>query len=197
MNVARGLALVGLLIACTLPAGCDQGGTEAGAVNGLTFTFSGALSGSYTAAGTPVLAQGGELQFGSWAIAAEADSLGGLVLAAFRPAEEPRGDLFVLQISPLRAGVFTPCEPNADCHGRVLFGYEAGLFDHYFEIVSGSVTIGAIENHRLRGTFQFLARDEGGTGEQTLTVGDGEFDLPFATAAESDAVLCMIESESC
>jgi hypothetical protein len=53
-------------------------------ISGLTFGFSGDLSGSYAAAGTLVVGGDGQPEFGGWAIAAEADSLGGLVLAAFR-----------------------------------------------------------------------------------------------------------------
>ncbi len=197
MKAVYALALVGCIAVATLPAGCDETGNGPAGIRGLAFSFSGDLSGSYLAAGTPVVGGDGQPEFGSWAIAAEADSLGGLVLAAFRPSEDLKGDLFVLQLTPLGLGTFTPCEPNADCHGRVFFGYQSGLFDHYFEIVSGSVTVTEIAAGRLRGSFQFIARDEGGTGPQVITVDDGEFDVPFLGTAEEDAVRCMLPGGSC
>jgi hypothetical protein len=197
MKAVHALALVGFFAVSTSLAGCDETGNGPEGIIGLAFSFSGDLSGSYAAVGTPVSGGDGQPEFGSWAIAAEADSLGGLVLAAFRPSEDPLGDLFVLQLTPLGVATFTPCGPNADCHGRVFFGYDGGLFDHYFEITSGSVTIAEIEGGRLRGTFQFVARDEGGTGTQVITVEDGAFDVPFANTAEEDAVRCMLPGGSC
>jgi hypothetical protein len=191
------LALAGGLFAvATLLAGCDETGNGPEGISGLAFSFSGDLSGSYLAAGTPVVGGDGQPEFGSWAIAAEADSLGGLVLAAFRPSEEPKGDLFVLQLTPLAVGTFTPCEANADCHGRVIFGYDSGLFDQYFEITSGIVTIAEITDDRLHGTFQFVAHDEGGAGPQVITVEDGEFDVPFVAGAEESAVKRLLSGGS-
>ncbi|MGD2215990.1 MAG: hypothetical protein PVJ64_04515 [Gemmatimonadales bacterium] len=195
MKAVHVIALAGGFAFATLTAGCDETGNAPEGITGLAFSFSGDLSGSYLAAGTPVVGGDGQPEFGSWAIAAEADSLGGLVLAVFRPSEDPpKGDLFVLQLTPLGVGTFTPCEPNADCHGRVLFGYDGGSFDHYFEITSGSATIAEIANGRLRGTFQFVARDEGGMGDQVISVDDGEFDVPFADTAEGNSVRCMLGS---
>ncbi len=62
--------------------------TDPKGISGLAFSFGGDLSGTYRAAGTPVVGGDGQPEFGSWAIAAEADSLGGLVLAAFCPSED-------------------------------------------------------------------------------------------------------------
>lgn len=194
MKAVHALALAGVVTSAALLAGCDETGNGPEGLEGLAFSFDGDLSGSYLAAGTPVVGGDGQPEFGSWAIAAEADSLGGLVLAAFRPSQDPTGDLFVLQLTPLGLGTFTPCQANADCHGRVLFGYDGALFDHYFEITSGSVTIAEIAGGRMRGTFQFVARDEGGTGPQLITVDDGEFDVPFASTAAGNAVKCMLGS---
>jgi hypothetical protein len=55
---------------------CETGNGPEGII-GLGFGLSGDLSGSYAAAGTPVLGGDGQPEFGSWAIAAEADSHGG------------------------------------------------------------------------------------------------------------------------
>jgi hypothetical protein len=101
-----------------------------------------------------------------------------------------------VQLASLQTGEFTPCEPNADCHGRIFFGVNVDDFsdyDHYFEILSGSVTITEIADDRLRGSFEFSASDEGGAGSQTITVSDGELDVPLGSTTESDAVRCMAD----
>lgn len=59
----------------------------------VALSFSGDLSGSHLAASTPVLGGDGQPEFGSWAIAADADSLGVLVPAAFRPSEDPKQEV--------------------------------------------------------------------------------------------------------
>ncbi len=69
-------------------AGCDETGNGPGSISGPAFSFSGDLSGSYLTAGTPVVGGDGQPEFGSWAIAGGAGSLGGLVLAAFCPSED-------------------------------------------------------------------------------------------------------------
>jgi len=190
LTVAALFALAALLVAC------DEDSTGIEPPNGTNFSFSGDLSGIYEAVGTPAVDTAGRPEFGSWAIMAEPDSLGGIVIASFRPTGDPRGDLFVLQLASLQTGEFTPCEPNADCHGRIFFGVNVDDFtdyDHYFEILSGSVTITEIGDDRLRGNFEFSATDEGGAGSQTITVSDGELDVPFGSTTESDAVRCMAD----
>lgn len=172
------LALAFPLVGCddADPAGPDV-------VEGVSFTFSGDTSGTYAASDPVRLDTGGVPEFGSWAIQAQPDSLGGLAIASFRATADPKGDLFVLQLDQRRLGPFTPCEPNGACHGRVFFGYHAAQFEDYFEIVSGTVTIDELGNGRLKGTFRFTARDQGGTGTRTLVVDDGEFDVPLGDAA--------------
>lgn len=188
MSLALALPLVGCDDAD--PAGPDV-------VEGVSFTFSGDTSGTYAASDPVRLDTGGVPEFGSWAIQAQPDSLGGLAIASFRATADPKGDLFVLQLDQRRLGPFTPCEPNGACHGRVFFGYHAAQFEDYFEIVSGTVTIDELGNGRLKGTFRFTARDQGGTGTRTLVVDDGEFDVPLGNAAQSRAVRWVIAGGSC
>ncbi len=118
------MALASLvLVALPLVVGCnDDDPVGPGNLEGISFTFSGDTSGTYLAGGPLMVDSTGVPEFGSWAIQAQPDSLGGLVIASFRPTVEPKGDLFVLQLDQRRLGPFTPCEPNGACHGRVFFG---------------------------------------------------------------------------
>jgi hypothetical protein len=186
------LAFAGLVAGLAFLAGCDDVDLlTPNSLAGVSFTFDGDTTGGYAAAGLPTTLEG-QPEFGSWAISTEPDSLGGLIVSAFRATEQPKGDLFVLQLAPLRTGSFTPCEPNAACHGRVIFGYDGGGYEDYFEIVSGSATIDEIGEDRISGTFRFVARDEGGTGNRTLTVDDGTFAVPFVATVPQDELLCLI-----
>ncbi len=196
MKALSSLAVVGLFALAALLVACDDDSTGIETPSDLGFSFSGVTSGTYEATGTPGVDADGRPEFGSWAIMAEPDSVDGVVIASFRTTEDPRGDLFVLQLASLQTGEFTPCEPNADCHGRIFFGVNTDDFtdyDYYFEIVSGSVTIAEIGAGRLRGSFQFNALDQGGAGSDTITVDDGEFDVPFGTTAQNNAAWCMID----
>ncbi len=199
MRGLSALALVSLLwVVFPLVGGCgDDGPAGPGRVEGISFTFSGDTSGTYVAGGSMRVDSTGVPEFGNWAIQAQPDSLGGLVIASFRPTADPKGDLFVLQLDQRRLGPSTPCEPNGACHGRVFFGFHAAQFDDYFEIVSGTITIDELGNGRLKGTFQFTARDQGGTGTRTLVVNDGVFDVPVGDAAQSRAVRCAIAGGAC
>lgn len=196
MKALSALTVAGLLALAALLVACDEDSTGIETPHDLSFSFSGDSSGTFEATGTPAVDTAGRPEFGSWAIMAEPDTVGGIVIASFRSIEEPRGDLFVLQLASLQAGSFTPCEPNADCHGRIFFGVNVDDFtdyEHYFEIVSGSVTITEIGAGRLLGSFEFTAQDEGGAGSQTITVDDGEFDVPFGSTAQANAAWCMID----
>lgn len=163
----------------------------------VAFRYEGALEGRFAApADTPSVSVEGVPIFGEWALAAAGDSLGGVVIGAFRTSGEERGDLFVLQLVSLRTGDFD-CAPGTECHGRVLFGIAdqgglpVGPAERYFEIVSGEIRVTTAGPDRISGSFSFVARDEGGAGAATLTVEDGTFDLPFARLALGQTVLCF------
>ena len=196
MKALSTLTLAALFALAAVLVACDEDSTGIEPPSGMNFSFSGDLSGIYEAAGTPAVDTAGRPEFGSWAIMALPDSLDGIVITSFRPTGDPRGDFFVLQLAALHTGEFTPCEPNAHCHGRIFFGVNVDDFsdyDHYFEILSGSVTITEIRDDRLRGSFEFSASDEGGAGSQTITVSNGELDVPFGSTTENNAVWCMAD----
>jgi len=155
------------------------------------FTFGGG-TGQFSAAGDLVLDQGIP-NFDEWAVAADPDSVGGIVITAFQPSTtQGEGDLFILQLRPARTGGFAPCAPNAQCHGRLFRGWKIDLtgFAEWFEIVSGSVDVDQLSESRIRGSFQFTLRDNGGQGTNILTIENGSFDVPVSDAAGQ--LLCSV-----
>lgn len=177
-------------------AGCGDAAEPAPA-GSVTFDYGGAVSGSFSAAGPPPpVSVEGVPEFGNWALGAAGDSLGGVVIAGFRTTDEETGDLFVLQLDEVRTGEFT-CEPNAECHGRVLFGIPdhgglpASEAELWFEIVSGTVQVNRAAGGTLAGTFSFTARDQGGSGDQILTVVAGSFEVPLAGQGTGASVVCL------
>lgn len=160
----------------------DDAPTETGDESGLEFTYDG---GSYRSEGMPAIGQDGLPEIGSWAVA-RADSLGGLVIAGFQPTEGSKGDLFILQLHPIRTGEFSPCGVVGvpDCHGRFIVGVDKEDFaavDAYYEITSGSVTLSEASTSRVAGTFSAVfTRLDDGSGD-TFTVDDGVIDVPFSS----------------
>jgi hypothetical protein len=176
--------LVVALLAVFAFAGCgDDEPTEPADESGLEFTYGGDRSGTYASEGVPTIGSGGLPEVDSWAIA-RADSLGGMVIAAFEPSGATTGDLFILQLHPIRTGEFTPCDINAGegCHGRLIIGVDTEDFtavEDWFEISSGSVTLTEASDTRVRGTFSIVLENQDQT--QTITIDDGVIDVPFSS----------------
>ncbi|HKK28415.1 MAG TPA: hypothetical protein VKB18_10060 [Gemmatimonadota bacterium] len=140
--------------------------------------------------GTESFAAAGDIAFGiegrpvpdeDWAVAADPDSVGGIVVTAFRASETfGQGDLFVLQVQPAHTGTFAPCGPDEPCRGRLFRGWspDTNDYDSWFEITSGTVDVEALTRTRIRGTFTFTVRSDGGSGADSLAITDGAFDVP-------------------
>jgi hypothetical protein len=126
--------------------------------------------------------EGRPLSDADWAVAADPDSVGGVLVTAFRVSEtEGVGDLFLLQLQPARSGSFAPCGPNEACRGRLFRGWRTDLsgYDDWYEITSGTVDVEALGPSRVRGTFRFDLRDDGGSGNAVLAIEGGMFDVPI------------------
>ncbi len=183
------------LVALFVFVGCgDDGPTDPAEDSGLEFTYGGDRTGSYASEGVPTIGSGGLPEVGSWAIA-RPDSLGGMVIAAFEPGGETTGDLFILQLHPIRTGEFTPCNIYAGegCHGRLIIGVDIEDFtvvEDWFEVTSGSVTLTEASSVRVRGTFSITLENLDET--QTITVTDGVIDVPFSSDQQlSHGLACL------
>lgn len=172
--LTAGVALTLAAAACDDSTGPGSDGT------GVAFDFG---SEAFAAVGDLVVdVEGRPLPDASWAVAADPDSVGGVVVTAFRVSEtEGVGDLFVLQLQPAHTGAFAPCGPNEACRGRLFRGWRTDLtgYDEWYEITSGTVDVEALGPIRVRGTFRFDLRNDGGSGDAMLSIEGGLFDVPI------------------
>jgi hypothetical protein len=172
-SALAGLAFVLVAAACGGSTGPGPGG------GGVTFDLG---SESFAAAGDVVFDIEGRPDPGrDWAVAADPDSVGGVVVTAFRASStEGVGDLFVLQLQPAHTGAFSPCGPDEPCRGRLFRGWNVNLstYDGWFEITSGTVDVQTLSDTRVRGTFTFTVRSDGGSGDQAVAIQHGVFDVP-------------------
>lgn len=180
-SALAGLGVLAVVTACGDSTGPGIRGS------GVTFDLG---TESFTAAGDIVFSIEGRPTGDEWAVAADPDSVGGIAVTAFRAsATEGRGDLFVLQLQPARTpllrpletGTYTPCGPDEACRGRLFRGWRTEVtgWDDWFEVTSGTVDLQALSPTRIRGTFRFTVRSEGGSGPVTLAVENGVFDVPI------------------
>lgn len=125
------------------------------------------------------------------------DSVGGLVVAGFRPTDGTRGDLFVLQLVEGRAGEFGPCRPSQDCHGRLLEGLDpedAGVVPDYWEVTDGAVTVDLYAGGRLSGSLEGVALTGPGDGEAVRSIDRGAFDVPMLSDEEGAEIMrCFLK----
>jgi Cu/Zn superoxide dismutase len=179
---------------------CRGGSTEPEVelrTDGLAFAYDGGAS--FEAAG-PVDFDGGDLSGNTFAIAM-ADSVGGLVVTAFRKEQEGTGDLFIFQVTELRTGEFGPCSIVGDggCHGRVLEDLNVTTLQAaggHWEIIQGTAHLEEAGPDRVRGSFSGLLLEHEGVPEgevTTRTIQDGTFDLALLQDDEAMAVMqCVL-----
>ena len=186
--------LVALAAALTLAGGCDDDPSGPVDQEGIRFELTGDAQGSFAATDTMEVGEGELPEPGDWAIAADPDSVGGIALSAFRGTGTDEGDLFILQLSPVRTGTFDPCGPNEDCRGRIFVGLKTDFssFDAWYEVVEGTATVDEITEDRVRGSFELVLRSDGGEGEGEITLEEGFFDVPFAGEEATAVIRCRI-----
>lgn len=159
----------------------DSDSTGPGSGGGEVRFGMGDVRGEFSAAGDLVL-DGGRLDGSDWAVAADPDSVGGIVVTAFDGISiEGTGDLFILQLQPARVGAFPTCGPNEACRGRLFMGLRTDLtvYDDWLEITAGSVEVEELTSKRVRGTFTLTFTNGGGAGSTDLYAFGGRFDVPF------------------
>jgi hypothetical protein len=190
------LAGVAALAGITLVSACSgDGPVDPGSVRGVSFEFAGDRSGIFEADGVPTVSDEGGVEHGVWTVA-QRDSIGGIVIAGFQVATQATGDIFILQLRPAAVSDFESCGPGTGCRGRLLIGLKPETFipDEYFEIVSGNASITELMETRVRGSFSFTARSDGGDGDETITVIGGVFDAPIVGGETGMAVRCVVDN---
>lgn len=177
-----------LLIACG-----DDGPTTVTGLNGaLSFTYSGAVSGTFNATGqmpTSPTAQ----ETSAWA-AGEVITTGtdaGTYAVAASPRTGGTYDLVVVVANRTNAGTatidFDNCTDDVCSGVSFIIGQETGTgsgFDQLCGLASGTVVITEVTSSRIIGTFSGAGScfSEGGT-ETAFTVTNGSFNVPIVPGA--------------
>jgi hypothetical protein len=175
-------------------AGCgDAGGPVVPDPAGsLSFSYSGAVSGSFTATGELSLLEiSPEPQTGAAAMR-EGDML---VIAASHVRDDGRADLFTITLSGAhQPGAYAldaaGCaqQPPTSCRLAMLLRDvepaalgRPGLLDEAYIFVLGQVTITALSSARVRGTFHATGFSAAAAGQPPVTLTNGSFDVPVVT----------------
>lgn len=189
--VATGLAVE---LSCSDPSGPDGEGSA----GSLEFTAADTEL-DFAAAGHLDFDIEGRPLFEDWAVAAEPDSLGGIVVTAFETSDvDGVGNLFILQLQPATSGVYDACGPNEACRGRLFLGWhtsDAG-YDEWLEVTSGTVEVEELSESRVRGTFALTLRNEGGEGDESYGILDGRFDVPVDEGVGT-FIACLPPAQAC
>jgi hypothetical protein len=187
------------VVCCAAVLGACDGGTgseELDPVGTVSFTYRGAVSGSYQATGELQLRSGTLPQPATGATAYRQDSV--LAVLAFKTEGGARGDGFTLVLGALtekgsyafdplacqsqasgacRIGVFAP---GLDAAQLAATPDAAALAANAYVLVLGSVNVTRLTELRVRGTFSGTAvRASDPTLASAVTISRGEFDVPI------------------
>ena len=187
------------VLCCAAALGACDGGTgsdELDPVGTVSFSYRGAVTGSYQARGELQLRGGTLPQPATGATAFRQDSI--LAVLAFRTEDGARGDGFSLLLGALtetgsyafdplacqaqsagacRVGVFAP---GLDAAQLATTPDAAALAANAYVLVLGSVNVTRLTDVRVRGTFSGTAvRASDPTLSSAVTITRGEFDVPI------------------
>lgn len=188
-TLIAGLGAV-LLAACD--SVLDPGG---GNPEGLLFSYSGAATGSFAADGNAVLGGDGLPTFETFAVA-QRDSIGGLLLGAFRKTGASQGDLFILQIRGTDPATYT-CDDvtqGPSCYGHLYIGVHtdgAGVAEQVYGISAGQIVISEVTDSRVTGALQLSLEEIQGPGT-TLSIQNGSIDVPVVEGIFNSSFACLV-----
>jgi hypothetical protein len=181
--------LAATLAAATLAlVGCkDSTGNDTPiAAGSLSFTYTGARSGSYSTSGAVLAQNGGGFVKQQFATAVRFTQPGqnSVGVIGYVPVTPSTGNevIFAFPSSGIGQTVaFTDnCNTTGCALGLIVFDTNPDLQEDNsvpFFLTSGTLQVSAVTNDRITGTFSGTAEDVAGV--QTITVTNGSFDLPL------------------
>lgn len=186
MQSSRFLLVAGV----SLLASCgDSSGPTSGQSGTLSFTYSGGVSGSYSASGA-IPSNQAQFNTTTWSAGFKDEPNQSLVVESVATRAGGRFDLVVLSIDRLVNGSSTVdvnCDPDVDdaCTGIVVFfGVDNNTFDSQFlcGLETGQLTLTSISETRAQGTFSGSGAclDENFV-ESAFTVSGGSFDVALVS----------------
>ena len=181
------------LLAFTLLAtGCGDSPTEPAPPEEVeptvSFTYSGARSGTYRVEGEVPLDAERQPQHGTWAAALQIDGEDPGITAA-RADTAPIADVFLIALHNITEPGSYSLTPEPQCQLATATSCATGLFvfgfdwegernpDAAFYLESGTVTVTAVDDERIRGTFQ-ASGPSLFRGGGTISLASGTFDVP-------------------
>lgn len=184
-----------LALAVTLAGGC--GGDSTGprvddpTSGSLSFSYSGAFSGTYSVSGAVSFDAAGFPEYGTWAVGGLGVTTNQLSVAAFRAGTAPRGDLFALVVPLVTVPVDIPiCDSftQPDCEVAVALAFnidpasEAAADQPFCILTAGSIEVRSLTPDRAVGGFSGTGVCFTGPSEEVraFAVSDGSFDVPLS-----------------
>ena len=160
----------------------------------VSFTYSGARSGTYRVEGDVSLDAERRPQFGTWAAALQIPGEApGVTAAQARTA--PLADVFLIALHNITAPGSYPITPQMQCRLTTATSCATGLFvfgfdwedanrdpDAAYYIESGTVTVTAIDDEWISGTFETSGPSLFVSGG-TISLASGSFDVPLVRNA--------------
>ena len=173
------------LVGIAFAAGCNDS-TGPSKVGSLSFNYSGDMSGSFSVSGEPNL---GTNFYPQNAFAAATNFSGSVTIAGVKPRTAPLYDVMAMDLS--NSDVTGPrtidfCSTGGcpEVFFALGFNGDGDTFETSYIFTSGSVTIAAMDDKRMRGSFSgtatYLDPDTGTlVPARTITVTNGQFDVPI------------------
>jgi hypothetical protein len=180
-----------LLAAATLALAACGDGTGSGVEPGsLSFTYTGARSGSYSATGTIRRTSDTTFARQPFAVAAKASFQGAsfVSLLSYQPVTDQTGHLVLFDLAGVTGPAtfsLAPCD-TPDCpFAAIAFDTDpnAGEDDSDLYVFdSGTLAVTSVSGGHLRGTFNGTATLL--LGDATITVANGTFDVPLVSPSQ-------------
>lgn len=183
-------ALIAAAAALSLAAcGGDSTGSDK-ASGSLSFSYSGARSGSYSASGKYEELNGNSFTKREFAVATTDNSSGtpAIAMLSYNPVSSTRGDLTLFAFTrPNSAGTIAVDDDNCvsdDCPlGLFAFNVNPDVSsttgETYYYLTKGTISVTAISSSNVSGTFQGKAVDL--DSGDTLRVTNGSFNVPIVS----------------
>lgn len=181
------------MIAAGFSLGCGSDSTGPGGdgdvalAGSLSFNYSGALSGTFTANGSFKQDFDNSLKAGSLTVGFRHPGNGHFGVNGYRVTSGTRGDAIIILFEGTEQGRYTPglgeeCEPR--CATVLLYfdvdmaggGTQAGSDTRVFHFQSGEFNVTELDSKVIKGTFSGTAVEFLGTAE--ITVSNGTFSAP-------------------
>jgi hypothetical protein len=193
MHTHRLRSILFLALAIALGASCGDGdstGPEDPESGSLSFSYSGAFSGTYDVSGAARFDATGFPTYGTWAVGGRDTNTDDLAVAAFRARTAPRGDLFALLVPSVTGpGTIAICDSlmDFDCDVAVALAFNIDVQndadpDQPFCILNaGTIEMRSLAPDRAVGGFSGTGVCFAGPTDEAraFAVSDGSFDVPL------------------